>query len=270
MNMNDISELINSNGLSFFEKDLLAVLKPSIRILNKETCEENITVGASKFGGRPDLPKGISWPNFSINKPYSFIGQINLGDLQLPTNGVLPEYGIIYFFLATENLFSMTEDIYNEQNAKVFYEKEVAELERVDFPLNLSPDLIYKACELEYNNEFNIPPAEYSVLKDIGISLEAQESFVRYCNFHRDFLGKYNIVDNFFNKLLGYPNQIQGDLQLQCDEKFPLDWVLLLQVDSDYEKTNMMWGDCGRLYFMIKQQDLIDGRFQNCFVIYQS
>lgn len=33
-------------------------------------------------------------------------------------------------------------------------------------------------------------------------------------------------------------------------------WRLLLQIDSHEDETGMMWGDVGRLYFWIKEDDL--------------
>ncbi|WP_028612788.1 YwqG family protein [Paenibacillus harenae] len=267
--MKDFNMLLRNEGLDRFETELSAVVRPAIRIQTNEIREEAIPVGASKIGGRPDLPKGISWPYFSVSMPYSFIGQINMADIEETKRYLLPKTGMLYFFLTSDNLFSMTGDYYNEQNARVFYVNEAIDLERADFPHNLNPNWIYKACEIKYCYEPNMPPAEYSVVKSLGISLEAKELFKKYCNFSEAFLEKHNFTANFITKLMGYPDQIQGDLQIQCDDKFPLDWILLFQVDSDYEKTHMMWGDYGRLYFMIKQQDLIEGFFENCFVIYQ-
>ena len=46
------------------------------------------------------------------------------------------------------------------------------------------------------------------------------------------------------------------------------DWRLLLQIDSD-DKASMMWGDSGRLYFWIRQDDLQNKRFEKTWVILQ-
>ena len=66
-------------------------------------------------------------------------------------------------------------------------------------------------------------------------------------------------------RLLGNPDHIQGDLQgLSADVAGTQDangWRLLLQVDSDLAATGMEWGDEGRLYWMIRHEDLVAARF---------
>ena len=45
------------------------------------------------------------------------------------------------------------------------------------------------------------------------------------------------------------------------------EWELLLQVDSD-EANGMMWGDMGRLYFLIHRDDLQARRFEKAWMIW--
>jgi uncharacterized protein YwqG len=47
------------------------------------------------------------------------------------------------------------------------------------------------------------------------------------------------------------------------------DWRLLLQVDSE-ERLGMMWGDAGRIYFLIRKDDLMGRRFDRVWLILQS
>ncbi|TCD03493.1 DUF1963 domain-containing protein [Pedobacter psychroterrae] len=90
--------------------------------------------------------------------------------------------------------------------------------------------------------------------------------------------------------LLGQPDVIQNEMELECElvtnglycgdpsgyndpraEKLrpnAKDWRLLLQIDSN-EETEMMWGDVGRLYFWIKEEDLAAKRFENSWCILQ-
>lgn len=52
-------------------------------------------------------------------------------------------------------------------------------------------------------------------------------------------------------------------------EKGAEDWQLLLQIDSDEENLGAMWGDCGRVYFWIRQQDLQKRDFSNVWLVLQ-
>ena len=104
-----------------------------------------------------------------------------------------------------------------------------------------------------------------------------------------DLLDAMN-VEKTNHKLLGYPNIIQGEMQLECQlasngiyigdstgynnpmipslKNGAMNWRLLLQIDSD-DRTGMMWGDAGRLYFWILKQDLKNCNFDNVWMILQ-
>lgn len=46
------------------------------------------------------------------------------------------------------------------------------------------------------------------------------------------------------------------------------DWHLLLQIDSD-DDTGMMWGHAGRIYYWIREQDLMVRVFDEAWLILQ-
>ncbi|MGH2609888.1 MAG: DUF1963 domain-containing protein [Tepidiformaceae bacterium] len=88
----------------------------------------------------------------------------------------------------------------------------------------------------------------------------------------------------------GYPDQIQGDMMLECamvgaglycgdakafeDPRVPelcreaREWRLLFQVPS-CGAAAMMWGDEGCLYFWIRENDLRAQRFERCWMMLQ-
>ncbi|MGY5138098.1 YwqG family protein [Streptomyces nigrescens] len=47
-----------------------------------------------------------------------------------------------------------------------------------------------------------------------------------------------------------------------------LRWVLLAQIDSD-DDADMMWGDCGALYWLIRPEDLAERRFDRAMFTWQ-
>ena len=85
-------------GLSRLVKDIDRLARPSIRLSATEADESLMNVGASKLGGVPDLPPGVSWPELK-GEPQSFIAQIRLDDVsQYDTEKVLPQSGMLWFF----------------------------------------------------------------------------------------------------------------------------------------------------------------------------
>jgi uncharacterized protein YwqG len=59
-----------------------------------------------------------------------------------------------------------------------------------------------------------------------------------------------------------------NDPRVKSLEPNAKNWKLLLQIDSN-DENDMMWGDCGRLYFWIKKDDLFNKNFNNSWVILQ-
>jgi hypothetical protein len=54
-----------------------------------------------------------------------------------------------------------------------------------------------------------------------------------------------------------------GDAPAQAD-----DWQLVWQIDSDIE-VGMEWSDVGRLYLCARKQDLVERRFERCWMVMQ-
>jgi len=46
------------------------------------------------------------------------------------------------------------------------------------------------------------------------------------------------------------------------------EWRLLLQIDSD-ERSKMMWGDVGRIYYWIRNSDLREGLWDRVWLVLQ-
>jgi uncharacterized protein YwqG len=96
--------------------------------------------------------------------------------------------------------------------------------------------------------------------------------------------------EGIIHRMGGYPDEIQGSLQLEAElvshglycgdstgyveaERRGLgagatDWRVLFQVDSE-EDAGMMWYDAGRIYFLIRQQDLVQRQFEKSHVALQ-
>lgn len=93
------------------------------------------------------------------------------------------------------------------------------------------------------------------------------------------------------HQLLGHPRALQNLMEPECehhhrklygdgngehamgkasgDADRSREWRLLLQLGSDEKALKWMWGDCGSLYFWIREQDLRAKRFDRTWLILQ-
>lgn len=276
--------------------DLSAVFdeikKNAIKLDFKNIIKEDLPVGTSKFGGKPDLPKDFKWfyyegEDFSgetKKRPLSFLAQINCKEVKkYDEDNLLPEKGIIYFFY---ELSTMTwgYDPQHKGSAKVFYfDGDISELNRVDFPSDMQEDFKLPEIELGFCKKYDLP------YYDEFIELHQYESWDEYDEIRA--LKGYD-QEEVISKLLGYADVIQNGMLLECEEvvngiycgAIPEiepeklkqmkencnQWQLLLQLDTistdDFE---LMFGDCGRIYFYIKKDDLKNCKFDDCWLILQ-
>lgn len=75
---------------------------PSWRPSAKPVPDDDLPVGATKIGGRPDLPAGSAWPSCG-GLPLSFVAQINLADATAIVPEIpVPTHGVLSFFYDTD------------------------------------------------------------------------------------------------------------------------------------------------------------------------
>ncbi|MGD9580836.1 MAG: YwqG family protein [Vampirovibrionia bacterium] len=280
----------------------IKILKPEKKKKNKETTSkskiksilnalaeipkhnniigiDNLDTGISKIGGQPDLPENFSWP-YREKRPLSFLAQINLNDTKdLDIEKLLPESGMLYFFYDTEEMpWGINKK--DKSSWKIYYIKEIDNLIKTHHPDYKNNDYYYEACKVIFNNYLSLPGYEnISFDRSIKLNDEDEESYIEY------------IIDplkqNTYTCLLGYPITIQNDeMEIECAkinletkpskskeykkeiQKASKEWILLFQLDSE-TNAKMMWGDCGKLYFWIKKEELKNKNFDNVWMILQ-
>jgi hypothetical protein len=81
---------------------LRAAIRPAGQIVRKKGATP---VGASKLGGKPDVPADFVWPKFQ-KRPLAFLAQLRMADLPATVRAdlALPTEGLLAFFFdsATE------------------------------------------------------------------------------------------------------------------------------------------------------------------------
>lgn len=255
---------------------------------------KSLPIGVSKFGGCPDLPKGFQWYYFKGESPFtdeikdrplSFLAQINCSEAKkYDLDNRLPSTGILYFFYELESMV-WGFDPQDKGGAKVYYYNgDLSELVRTDFPKDMEQDFMMPEIKLSFGAQYNVP--SFEELFDDYQSNSWED--------YDDFLEKSGYMINAENssKLLGYSDTIQGDMLLQCElvtnglycgdttaynspkrkelEKNKNQWKLLFQLDTvSTDNFELMFGDCGRIYYFIKEEDLKNKSFDNTWLILQ-
>lgn len=259
-------------------------------------AQGKLAVGASKFGGRPDVPADFVWPVFETDtreddqvkeRPLAFLAQFDCAQLApLDPEGLLPKEGLLSFFYELESQ-CWGYDPKDAGCARVFWFE--GPLAPAEFPAELAEDFRLPEMAAQLSGATDAPD-----FQDACPALEYPWTANDYRIFDqaRRELGMDYPANR--SQLLGWPDIIQNNMTLQCElisrgyylggswEKIPLeersalrtpsvrDWQLLFQLDTvengDFE---LMFGDCGRIYFYIRREDLAQRRFDRVWLIQQ-
>ncbi len=253
--------------------------------------------GGTRFGGHPDVPKDFVWPTFETatfcddtvkERPLSFIAQFRCADLaHYDTEGLLPNTGILSFFYETLSM----EWGYSPENkgcSRVYWFP-AEDLQQAPFPSDLERDCCFPALAIQFSNEINVPALEDIYDKTDTKNLDWQ-TYTSYC----EQIGNVSQTQNEVSKLLGWADVIQNNMTVECElvtqgyetgygvqdipktvieqaEQTSLaQWQLLFQLDTVEDDTFcLMFGDCGRIYYYIKTEDLKQKRFENHWLVLQ-
>lgn len=252
------------------------LLKKELRLFLKPKNTDKL--GFSKLGGKPELPDNWEWPKDHNGKSLSFIGQINFEELNGFDLDNIPETGLLSFFYSgTQEAWGF--DPKDKDAFKLIYTPEPTNLIQYDYPSDLDQHSQFKVTGIEFKQSVSLPNWED---ERVGTVLDDKE-MDSYMDIWEN--------EDFIHKFLGHSNNVQGQMELDCElvtnglylgdpsgyndptakelEKNAIDWTLLLQIDSDHEKTGMMWGDAGRIYFWIRTEDLKNSNFDNGWCILQ-
>lgn len=252
--------------------------------------------GGTHFGGVPDVPADFIWPMFETDtyedpdvklRPLSFLAQINCAEVApFDQEHLLPSKGVLSFFYEVGSQ-RWGYDPKDAGCARVFWFEDVQALRPADVPDTLEPDYRFPG---------------------IGITASPELSYPGWEDFSPEFGLTYMQSDLFFaekeamgieepgncSKLLGWPDTIQGNMTVECEltargyylgngwkgipeqdiqeakQNSSDDWRLLFQLDTvTHDGFELMFGDCGRIYFFIRKEDVQARRFDRIWLILQ-
>lgn len=273
---------------------LLGIARNEIRI---SYYEPNGTFSPvrSKTGGKPAVPVNFVWPEYTgkgygdeepVTRPLSFMAQINLEEVaEYDTKNLLPKTGMLCFFYDMVTM-KWGFDPQDKGCARVYYFPDVRKLSPMDIPQNLEDEVYIPELRMSFEKHISLPlsPDNLSVKFD----WDEYEECCEELGYEPDEMGDVT-------KLLGYPDVIQNPMEEECESvtrgyrqgnpedyaKIPQavkedikkkanEWTLLFQMGTiSTDETEIMFGDCGHIYFWIKKEDLKNKNFNNIWLILQ-
>ncbi|MBR1443511.1 MAG: DUF1963 domain-containing protein [Firmicutes bacterium] len=230
----------------------------------------------SKFGGMPYWDKKMEYPKGSDGNKLYLLAQINFEEV--PENDILPEKGILQFFLGDDDLYGWDDEPYIQKNFRVVFHKEVnkeikeEDLLDLDIPTTLNiPEDHYLpiVCEVPISfGKTEVFMTEddyrfYDIFKDISKELGYELNDGEYIDdiLSEDEYDKYYDEMNIGSWLIGYPFFTQFDPRENKSELQRYD-TLLFQIDSD-DNDEIMFGDAGVANFFINGEALKKGDFSD-------
>jgi uncharacterized protein YwqG len=265
-------------------KDYLRRARPCVVLVpHRVTDDRLIRIGQSRIGGRPDLPRDLSWPQWK-GVPLEFVAQVALPDVA----GVepdMPANGWLWFFYSLTYFPGGDSKDDREGWRVLHWQGEPSALRRCDPPAFERPRQslwqrmlvgrigerirTFDACSVEFGSSLSLPHEPPPGIDDEFLMEE--------------IVGKFADGDPAGSSMFGleYPVQrTQGDMPRECEQIWSsqhgkhigaaaaddgTDWVLLLQLDS-HPEASMMWGDAGMLYYWIRRSDLQARRFDRAWM----
>lgn len=251
----------------------------------------------SQLGGAPAMPEELDWPEWR-GRPLSFLAGIRLDEVApFDEESRLPPDGMLLFFRDSAAVAAAAGGELVDDEAGWGFDPADAGSARV---FHLPPGPLARRSVPDGMPTHGVLPQR--VVDPRGrLTLQPWESFFedpqdpnvdRYIELVEALDAAQGVTEHPANhQLLGHPDQIQGDMRLECqlvthgiycgDESGyqdpraseltagARDWRLLFQLGTDEDGLGVMWGDVGNLYFWIRGQDLAARRFEATWTILQ-
>jgi uncharacterized protein YwqG len=269
----ELRALASEAGLEARIADVLAQARRSVRLTRGDVA------GRSHLGGAPDLPAGFEWPH-GRDDDLAFLAQVALDevaalDLSLP----LPASGLLLLFYDLERRPNglRPDDGVGTRVVHVEGELEPAPPERAALP----------ELPLALSGEVTLPGESAGLPASLALDADELDPWQRLRERLAELQGlevEDRAVDwHALHRLLGHPDTTDEGMQLDAQlvsngidlntgeryfdpraaelEPGADDWRLLFQLSSDGELDLSLGYPPGRLFVWIRQEDLVEGRF---------
>lgn len=251
------------------------LLRPSVLFYRRPADGNRVEAGLSKFGGCPDLPSGFRWPR-SGGVPLSFLLQLDCSALTAQgcnPSGIYPRRGMLYFFYDLSLMEWRVSG--NRSSARVCYaDVPPHRLRPRSYPEGWDEVRQVKDYPLSFQPVLSLPAADEVDEILCGQGLPAMESDAwdyRQAAFRclqRHGFGHVRASDAA-GRLGGYADVLQGSTLYTLSS--PVSSALLLQLNSvEEEDYELLFSDCGSLYFRLPEAELQQADFRHLHVELQS
>jgi uncharacterized protein YwqG len=231
----------------------------------------------SHFGGAPGLPRDVVWPERN-GRRLAFLARISLAEVQsaLPIDW-LPESGALLFFYDLKEM-PWGFDPKDRGGWAVLHVSDAQ-----DFDVTPTTDDQVPFRHIAFRQIASLPSTERACVEALRFTDEEADAYIE--------LGEDALSGETGHQVSGFPGPVQGDcMELECQlasnglycgdstgyddpragamTPGAADWKLLFQIDSD-DDLGLMWGDCGRIYFWVRQEEARRGEFGNAWLVLQ-
>lgn len=263
----------------------IGLLRPCVHLTPVFDAE---SLPAARLGGLPRLPEGVEWPTWEGHGPLAFVGSVDCA--ALPSAGLdisLPDDGTLAFFyfdagqLDDGGVLLAPEQPEHQAGARVLHiPAEASATERTP-PRGLTPySPVPLAARARTTAAEPWHPHLHKVFAPEGSAIAQPYEHPVCGDAFNDALWEMDEMPA--HRIGGYATPDQSPVEFDAahvvraswaDEEKLTDeacrWILLAQFDSD-ECTDMMWGDCGTLFWLMPPDDLAERRFDRALFTWQS
>ncbi|WP_241825639.1 YwqG family protein [Micromonospora sp. CB01531] len=261
----------------------LSLLRPGIRLV---PADDGDGPPVGYLGGEPELPDDLAWPVWEGHGPLSFIASVDCAVLPgVATELGLPVDGRLLFFYFNGQYddgkaMVFASDPESQAGARVVYVPSGRACTERATPEGIEP---YKQVWLASRAVSTAPSYDHPVLHDAFGDGFSQVAKPEHPLRRREFCAAISCGEGPLHQLGGYACPVQGDVEYEVaqaalggsvdwrDQALASEagrWLLLAQFDSD-SNANMMWGDVGMLYWLIRPDDLAARRFDRAMFTWQ-
>ena len=187
-----------------------------LKIARKETYK----LGATRFGGKPDVPPDFVWPTYEgesydhvvKDRPLTFLAQFNCAELaQFDKEHLLPDHGLLSFFYETDTQ-CWGYDPKNQGCARVYWFEDMSALSAADFPADMGEDFKFPMVKIKLDAKTSYPSWQ-----DFSEMFPDEKDDDAFNDALDELTGEDPENPDDRSQLLGWPDVIQNSMFDECD-----------------------------------------------------